>query len=327
MSRSFRRVVFLDSDTMADTTHLRALSFKHEWRAYPRTAPEQLVERIQDADIVITNKVAIRAEHLEQAPHLRLIAVAATGTDMIDLSACEKHQVAVCNIRNYANTTVPEHVLALIFALRRNLLAYRESVQAGRWQQADQFCYFDYPIQDLNGALLGIVGSGSLGKAVAHLGQALGMRPVFAERKGQAVRAGSGKMAFDELLQQADIISLHCPLNADTENLISTREFNLMRPGRTLLINTARGGLIDNHALEQALRSGQLGGAGIDVCTPEPPGAEHTLMRLLDLPNYILTPHVAWASQQAMQTLADQLIDNIESFVEGRAQNLVLAAR
>lgn len=324
MSTSPQHIVFLDGDTMADTITLPSFSFPHTLTVYPRTRPEELAERIINADIVITNKVAIRAADLVHAKQLKLIAIAATGSDMIDVAACQKHGVAVCNIRNYATHTVPEHVLALMFALRRSLVPYRQSVQDGRWQEANQFCYFDYPIYDLAGSTLGIVGAGSLGQSVAKLAQALGMKVLFAEQKGvPADQVRSGRVAFEEMLKRADVISLHCPLTPQTENLLSDAEFALMKSGRTVLINTARGGLIDNRALEQALRSGQLGGAGIDVCTPEPPPADHILMRLLDLPNYILTPHVAWASQEAMQVLANQLADNIEAFMDGREQNLL----
>ncbi|MCX5591796.1 D-2-hydroxyacid dehydrogenase [Alcaligenes endophyticus] len=324
MSTNPQHIVFLDGDTMAESVSLPAFGFTHTLTVYPRTRPEQLAERIAEADIVITNKVAIGADALTQAKQLKLIAIAATGSDMIDLASCKEHGVAVCNIRNYATNTVPEHVLALMFALRRSLVPYRQSVQNGRWQEADQFCYFDYPIYDLAGSTLGIVGAGSLGQSVAKLAQALGMKTVFAEQKGvSADQVRSGRVPFEDMLRQADVISLHCPLTPQTEHLLSTAEFNLMKPGRTVLINTARGGLVDNEALEQALRSGQLGGAGIDVCTPEPPPADHILMRLLDLPNFILTPHVAWASQEAMQALANQLVDNINAFVAGQAQNLL----
>ncbi|WP_341666608.1 D-2-hydroxyacid dehydrogenase [Alcaligenes sp. SDU_A2] len=318
------RLVFLDRDTLADSVALKPLPFAHQLQVYDRTRPEQVSERIAAADIVISNKVALRREHLQQAPNLKLIALAATGSDNVDLTAAREYGVTVSNIRNYAINSVPEHVFALIFALRRNITAYRQSVQQGRWQQADQFCYFDYPIRDLAGSTLGLIGSGSLGQAVARLGRALGMKVIFAQRRGQSgTNDDPDRLPFEQVLEQADVLSLHCPLTPDTQNLLGLEQFQRMAARRPLLINTARGGLIDNQALEQALRKGWLGGAGIDVCTPEPPPADHILMRLLDLPNYILTPHIAWASEQAMQTLADQLIDNIVAFQGGSPRNVL----
>ncbi|MCC9162629.1 D-2-hydroxyacid dehydrogenase [Alcaligenes sp. MMA] len=319
---SLTRIVFLDRETLSDSVQLPQVPFKHELQVYGRTAPDQVAERIADADIVISNKVALRREHLQAAPNLKMIALAATGSDNIDLDAAREHQIVVSNIRDYAVRSVPEHVFALVFALRRNICAYRQSVKEGRWQEAQQFCYFDYPIRDLAGSTLGLIGSGSLGQAVATMGRALGMKVIFAQRRGQTIVSNADdRLPFEQVLEQADILSLHCPLTAETQNMLGMAEFERMAPRRPLLINTARGGLIDNQALEHALRQGWLGGAGIDVCTPEPPPADHILMRLLDLPNYILTPHIGWASQEAMQALANQLIENIAAFHRGQARH------
>lgn len=319
---SLTRIVFLDRETLSDSVALPQVPFKHELQVYGRTAPDQVAERIADADIVISNKVALRREHLQAAPNLKMIALAATGSDNIDLDAARERQIVVSNIRDYAVRSVPEHVFALIFALRRNICAYRQSAKEGRWQEAQQFCYFDYPIRDLAGSTLGLIGSGSLGQAVATMGRALGMKVIFAQRRGQTIVSNADdRLPFEQVLEQADILSLHCPLTAETQNMLGMAEFERMAPRRPLLINTARGGLIDNQALEHALRRGWLGGAGIDVCTPEPPPADHILMRLLDLPNYILTPHIGWASQEAMQALANQLIENIAAFHRGEARH------
>ncbi|QTC00710.1 D-2-hydroxyacid dehydrogenase [Alcaligenes sp. SORT26] len=316
------RIVFLDRETLSDSVTLQQVPFEHELQVYGRTTPEQVAERIADADIVISNKVALRREHLEAASQLKMIALAATGSDNIDLDAARERQIVVSNIRDYAVRSVPEHVFALIFALRRNICAYRQSVKEGRWQEAQQFCYFDYPIRDLAGSTLGLIGSGSLGQAVATLGRALGMKVIFAQRRGQTIVSNTDdRLPFEQVLDQADIISLHCPLTAETQNMLGMQEFERMAARRPLLINTARGGLIDNQALDHALRHGWLGGAGIDVCTPEPPPADHILMRLLDLPNYILTPHIGWASQEAMQALANQLIENIVAFHRGEPRH------
>ncbi|MCB4321849.1 D-2-hydroxyacid dehydrogenase [Alcaligenes sp. 13f] len=319
---SLTRIVFLDRETLSDSVALPQVPFKHELQVYGRTAPDQVAERIADAEIVISNKVALRREHLQAAPNLKMIALAATGSDNIDLDAARERQIVVSNIRDYAVRSVPEHVFALIFALRRNICAYRQSVKEGRWQEAQQFCYFDYPIRDLAGSTLGLIGSGSLGQAVASMGRALGMKVIFAQRRGQTIVSNADdRLPFEQVLEQADILSLHCPLTAETQNMLGMAELERMAPRRPLLINTARGGLIDNQALEHALRQGWLGGAGIDVCTPEPPPADHILMRLLDLPNYILTPHIGWASQEAMQALANQLIENIAAFHRGEARH------
>ncbi|ARP53785.1 D-2-hydroxyacid dehydrogenase [Alcaligenes faecalis] len=319
---SLTRIVFLDRETLSDSVALPQVPFKHELQVYGRTAPDQVAERIADAEIVISNKVALRREHLQAAPNLKMIALAATGSDNIDLDAARERGIVVSNIRDYAVRSVPEHVFALIFALRRNICAYRQSVKEGRWQEAQQFCYFDYPIRDLAGSTLGLIGSGSLGQAVATMGRALGMKVIFAQRRGQTIVSNADdRLPFEQVLEQADVLSLHCPLTAETQNMLGMAEFERMAPRRPLLINTARGGLIDNQALEHALRQGWLGGAGIDVCTPEPPPADHILMRLLDLPNYILTPHIGWASQEAMQALANQLIENIVAFHRGQARH------
>ncbi|MBY6346135.1 D-2-hydroxyacid dehydrogenase [Providencia rettgeri] len=316
------RIVFLDRETLSDSVTLQQVPFEHELQVYGRTTPEQVAERIADADIVISNKVALRREHLEAASQLKMIALAATGSDNIDLDAARDRQIVVSNIRDYAVRSVPEHVFALIFALRRNICAYRQSVKEGRWQEAQQFCYFDYPIRDLAGSTLGLIGSGSLGQAVATLGRALGMKVIFAQRRGQTIVSNTDdRLPFEQVLDQADIISLHCPLTPETQNMLGMQEFERMAARRPLLINTARGGLIDNQALDHALRHGWLGGAGIDVCTPEPPPADHILMHLLDLPNYILTPHIGWASQEAMQALANQLIENIVAFHRGEPRH------
>lgn len=315
------RIVFLDRDTLSPETVLRAPAAPHEFVTHARTAPEQAADRLKDADIVITNKVPITAAVLAAAPHLKFVAVAATGTDVVDLAACKARGVLVSNIRNYARNTVPEHTFALILALRRSLVPYRQSVIDGRWEEAAQFCYFDHPIADLAGATLGIVGDGVLGKAVARIGEAFGMRVLISAHKGSE---GMGPLytPFDEVMRTSDVISLHCPLTPHTRGMIGAREFALMQK-TPLLVNTARGGLVDEASLAEALESGRISGAGFDVLTREPPGAEHVMRRIARLPNVIVTPHVAWASREAIQGLADQLIDNIDAFCNGEPRNLV----
>ena len=314
-------IVFLDRDTISPDTTLRTPAFAHTWTQYDRTTADQAASRIADADIVIVNKVKLSAETLAQAPKLKLIAVAATGTDNIDLAACQQRGIVVSNVRNYAKHTVPEHTFALIFALRRSICAYREAVQAGRWQEAAQFCFFDHPIRDLAGSTLGVIGDGVLGQAVAGIGRALGMRVLFSAHKG---RSGQGRLytPFEEVLRQADVLTLHCPLNANTRHMIGAPEFAQMAR-RPLLINTGRGGLVDETAVGPALQAGHISGAGFDVTSVEPPPLDHPFMALLKRPDFILTPHVAWASAEAIQALADQLIGNIEAFVQGTPVNVV----
>ncbi|BAU49925.1 glycerate dehydrogenase [Sulfurifustis variabilis] len=311
-------IVFLDRDSLI--AELRTPAFPHRWRDYPATGPAQVAEHLRGATVAITNKVALRKDALEQLPDLRLVAIAATGTDNVDLGYCHARGIKVANIRNYAVHTVPEHVFMMILALRRNLLAFRQDLKDGLWQRAGQFCLFTQPIHDLHGSTLGIVGRGALGRAVARLGQAFGMNALYAEHKG-AASVREGYTAFDEVLREADVLSLHSPLTPATRNLIGEAELARMKPS-AVLINTARGGLVDEAALARALSEGRLAGAGFDVLSGEPPRADNPLLAL-DLPNFILTPHVAWSSREAMQRLADQLIDNIEAFARGEPRNLV----
>ncbi len=315
------RLVQLEGESLI--ADVRRPAFDHAWVEHARTAPSQVVERLAGATIAITNKVPIDAASIAALPELKMIAISATGTNNVDLDACRERGIVVSNIRGYAGHTVPEHVMALLLALSRNLVAWRESLQAGGWQRSEQFCLFDHPIRDLHGATLGLIGAGTLGNGVARLAEAFGMRVLRAERKG-AVVIRPGYTAFGEVLAEADAISLHCPLTADTLNLIGESELQMMKPS-ALLINTARGGIVDEAALIRALKAGWIGGAGFDVITAEPPPAGHPMLdpALLALPNFLLTPHVAWSSRPAMQTLADQLIDNIEAFVAGAPKNRV----
>ncbi len=315
------RIVFLDRATLPDFIELKAFDFAHEVITYSQTKPEEVAGRIAQAQIVITNKVPVSAADLAQADGLKLVAVAATGTNIVDIEACRQKGVVVTNIRNYAVNTVPEHTLALIFALRRSLLAYHMSVARGRWAQSGQFCYFDYPVSDLADSTLGIFGSGALGSAVADRAQALGMKVLFAGRKGETA-VKENHTPFEEVIARADILSLHLPLTDGTRHMIGAPELAQMK-STAILINTARGGLVDEAALAEALENRQIGGAGFDVVTQEPMPDTHPFMRLMNRPDFILTPHVAWASRQAIQTLADQLVDNINAFERGDIRNPV----
>jgi glycerate dehydrogenase len=311
-------IVFVERNTF--NVPFRKPAFEHEWIEFGETSSDEVVERLTPATIAICNKLPLRADALSQLPKIRLIAVAATGVDNVDLAYCRSHDIAVCNTRGYAVNSLPEHALMLMLALRRNLVAYRNDVKAGRWHEAKQFCLLDHPIGDLRGATLGIVGFGTLGKSMAQLGRAIGMEVLVAEHKNAKV-VRDGRVAFEDVLRRSDVLSLHCPLTEETKNLISGEELAQMKP-EAILVNTARGGLIDDRAVIEALQNGRLAGAGIDVLRNEPPRDGNPLLEV-DLPNLIVTPHNAWASRQAMQTLADQLIDNLEAFVSGSPQNLV----
>ena len=313
-----QNIVFLDRQSLR--AELRAPAFAHDWQEHVQTRPDQVVERLQHATVAISNKVPIRRDTLEQLPDLKMIAMAATGYDVIDIEACRERGVAVANIRNYAVHTVPEHAFALIFALRRNLIAYRDDVLNGRWQKAEQFCFFDHPIQDLHGSTLGIFGEGVLGQATAKIARALGMKVLFADHAPPKA-AGVEFVSPEQVFAESDIISLHCPLTPESRHFIGMAQLQQMKRS-ALLINTSRGGLVDEQALKTALETGVIAGAGFDVLTQEPPKNGNPLLEI-KTPNFILTPHVAWASTQAMQFLANQLIDNIEAFVAGKPQHLV----
>jgi glycerate dehydrogenase len=308
-------IVFLDRESV--DAKVRRPNFPHTYKEYEATwTADEIVERLKDATIAIINKVPMPAATLKQLPKLKLIAVAATGTDIVDKSYCKANGITVVNIRNYAFNTVPEHVIALIFALRRNLLAYVGDVHKGVWNKSSQFCFLTHPIRDIAGSTLGIVGYGALGKSIAKRAEALGMRILPYDIFPQP-----GLVDFETILRESDVITLHTPLTPETKNMIGAKELKMMKP-TALLINTARGGLVDEQALAEALRNGMIAGAGFDVLTKEPPKEGNVLLDPT-LPNFILTPHVAWASQEAMQILADQLIDNIEAFVAGKPQNVV----
>jgi glycerate dehydrogenase len=315
------KIVFLDRSTISPQTVFKGLPFGHELILFDHTSREEIAGRIADADIVVCNKVPLRADVLAAASKLKFIAVAATGTDNVDLEYCKDRGIVVSNIREYATNTVPEHTFALIFALRRSLIAYREAVQRGRWQAVKQFCFFDFPIRDMRGSTIGIVGDGALGRAVGDIAKALGMKVLYSAYKGR-LDMGPLYTPFEAVLRESDIITLHCPLMSSTIDLISDNELGIMER-RPLLINTARGGLVNEKALVRALSAGRISGAGFDVVTQEPLPEDHPFNALLNAPNFILTPHVAWASDEAIQSLADQLFDNVAAFWSGNPRNIV----
>jgi glycerate dehydrogenase len=308
------KIVFLDRETL--DAELRSAAFPHDYVAHEVTTPDQVVSRLADATIAITNKVKINADAIGALPRLKLIAVAATGTDVIDVKAATARGIVVSNIRGYAFNTVPEHVIALMFALKRNLLAYALDVRDGAWSRSRQFCFLTHPITDIADSTIGIVGYGALGRSIGKRAEALGMKVIAHD-----VVPGDGLVDLPTILRESDVITLHVPLTPQTRGMIGTDQLRAMKPG-AILINTARGGLVDERALADALRAGVIAGAGFDVLSSEPPVAGNPLLEP-GIPNLIVTPHVAWASKQAMQILADQLMDNVDAFVAGSPRNVV----
>jgi len=318
------RIVFLDRGTMGSLEQLIRPRFAHEWIEYDRTRPEQVVDRLVNCDIAISNKVPICGNSVGKLPRLKMIAIPATGYDAFDINACTQRGIVVSNVRGYAVNTVPEHTFALILALRRSLTGFRHDVIAGKWQQADQFCFFSHPINDLAGSVLGIFGEGAIGQKVAKLGEAFGMRTLFGAHKHVS---GLGPLytPFNEVLATSDVITLHCPLLQGTRNMLAKPEFRQMTR-RPLIINCGRGGLVDEADLVEALELGLISGIGIDCLTSEPPQADNPLLKVLDRPNVIVTPHIAWASQEAIRAVWEQLIGHIENFHAGRPSNVIGAA-
>ena len=315
------RAVFLDYGTVSngdlDTGPLE--------RALPgivihaRTSQEDVPARIAGFEAVLANKSRIDGETIRANPQLRFIALTATGVDNVDLAAAREAGVAVCNLRDYCTASVAQHVFALLLALTHKLADYDALVSEGRWQVAGQFSVFPYPIRELRGRVLGIVGYGTLGKAVAAIAQAFGMRVEIANRPGGA--AQDGRRDLDELLPDLDVLTLHCPLTDATRGLMSRERLARMKPD-AVLINTARGALVDAVALAAALKAGRIGGAGIDVLEREPPPADHPLLDRT-IPNLIVTPHVAWAAREARQRCLDEIALNVQSFMSGGRRNRV----
>ena len=311
-------IVVLDRDTLVNRPF--DFDFPHTLSSYGTTEAHETLERIRGANIVITNKVVISAQAFAENPQFKLVAVTATGVNNVDVEAAKQNGTAVCNIRAYGNESVAEHAFMMMITLMRNLPAYQRDVAAGLWENSPFFCHLGAPMRDLNGKTLAIFGRGNIGKTLATYAQAFKMNVVFAEHKNaQSVR--DGYVSFDEAIRSADVVSLNCPLTPQTANMIGEAELQQMKPG-AILINCGRGGLVDEAALVAALKYGQIGGAGFDVLTQEPPRDDNPLLKAR-LPNLIVTPHIAWASQEAANRLFDILLDNINRFVAGNPQNLV----
>lgn len=316
-----KRIVYLDRSGLPERFIVRQPKLDHEWLDYPKSRPDEVIERSQGANVLISNKVAITEDILVACPSVKHIAVSATGFNIIDINACQRLGVSVSNIPSYAATTVAEHTITSALCLRRSLNSYRHKVIDGEWQHSDSFCLFGPAIKDINGATFGIIGFGELGQATAQKAQALGMKVIFCS-KSQHQSDIAKQVSFDELIEQSDIISLHCSLNEDTQNLINLAQLKRMKP-HCLLINTARGGVANERDVVTAIEQNIIGGVAFDVLIKEPPTNDSPLLSIANRDNVILTPHIAWASEQAMQSLADILADNVEGFLLGKPQNII----
>jgi glycerate dehydrogenase len=315
------KAVFLDYATMGPDLDLQPLSrFFTVFDRYDETDDEQIVERIRDAEFVFTNKFRMTPALLEAAPKLRFIGLTATGTDNIDLGAARQHSIAVCNIRAYCTESVVEHVFGVLLMLSHSLGPYDAAVRAGEWSRADSFCMLTHPVAGLSGKTLGIVGYGELGRGVARAARAFNMR-VLVSARPDAATVDEGRTAFEDLLEQADAISLHCPLTESTRGLFGNAEFRTMKKS-AWLVNTARGALVDSAALADALASGEIAGAALDVLAEEPPVNGDPILDYAG-DNLIVTPHIAWAAEQARQNAIDELAANVEAFLAGEQRNRV----
>ncbi|MGB1807447.1 MAG: D-2-hydroxyacid dehydrogenase [Porticoccaceae bacterium] len=313
------RGVILDCDSLGpDDLDFSALhNLPVTWTIYGNCPDSEVIERIGDAEIVMTNKTMVNALTLSQAPNLKLITLPATGTNVVDLEAAKKQGVVVSNAVNYGTASVVQHVWSLILALTTNLQSYSRDVMNGSWAESGSFCLLEYPVRELEGKTLGIVGAGDLGKGVTKIAQAFGMQVIYAALPGRSYTDDLPRLELNRLLPMVDILSLHCPFTPQTKNLISSSELALMKDS-ALLINTARGPLIDEPALKQALINGEIAGAGLDVLSVEPPVEGNVLIDSA-VPNLIITPHSAWIAVESRQRLIGQMVENISAFLDGKA--------
>jgi glycerate dehydrogenase len=314
------KAVFLDIESLDDLDLARLEVMFETLVAYKSTAPEDVIQRVHDADVVIVNKVQLNKATIESVPQLALICVVATGTNHIDLDAAEQNNVAVYNCQAYGIPSVVQHTFSLILALHTNLLSYDRAVRAGEWQKASQFCFLDYPIRELSGRKIGIIGYGHLGQGVAKIAEAFGMQVLVASRSDGDDRVG--RIPLKELLPIVDVLAIHCPLTDETQNLIDADALALMK-NDAVLVNVARGGVVNEAALADALRSGELAGAATDVLTVEPPREGNVLLSA-NIPNLIVTPHSAWGSKEARQRIIDQTVENVDAFACANAARRVI---
>ncbi|AOR64904.1 2-hydroxyacid dehydrogenase [Pectobacterium wasabiae] len=314
------KITFLDKGSLPETIFLKKTNFRrpqcrHEWIEYSYTLPEQVIDRAKNTHVIVTNKTLLTRDTLAALPALKLIAVTATGTDNIDLAAAKELGITVKNVPGYSTQAVSEHVIAMMFALKHSLMAWYRDQLSDRWASQSQFSYFDHPVKDIAGSTLGIIGAGTIGQEVARMAQALGMKVIFAEHRG-ASPCRAGYLPFEDVLRLADVISLNCPLKASTRHLINAETLALCKP-TAFIINTARGGLIDESALAVALHERSIAGAALDCLTQEPPEKDNPLMvAAKTLPNLLITPHISWTSASSLQLLMEKTIENIDEYAQ-----------
>ncbi|MBB6522961.1 D-2-hydroxyacid dehydrogenase [Pseudoteredinibacter isoporae] len=317
-----QNAVILDADSLgpSDLDLSPLLDQVEHWQIHGSTHPEERIERCRNAELIVSNKVIIDAELLDACPNIKLVLIAATGSNNVDLKAAAAKGVTVCNVAGYGTASVAQHCWAMILNLATQLQRYDQAAKNGQWSKSPFFCLLDYPIVELQGKTLGLIGHGSIGQAVANIAEAFGMEVLIAARKGQDPTSGdTSRTAFPELIEQSDVISLHCPLTAETENLIAETELRAMKNG-ALLINVSRGGLIDETALKTALQEGWIAGAALDTLRQEPPAEDHPLLALQNQ-NLVLSPHSAWGSREARQRLVNIMAENLGGFLKGTPQN------
>ncbi len=309
------RIVVLDAQTIPEQFPLLRPSFEHEWVSYPVTAPADIVARAQDATIIMTNKCKMTAEVLSQLPKVKFIAEMATGFNNIDVAYCREHGIGVANVRGYSTKSVAEHTLTMMLMLSRSMLQTRKLMEEGAWQVSPTFCMLPSPIVDLDGKTLTVIGSGNIGSYIGKLAAAFGMNVLKAEHKG-AETVREGYTPFMEAIKAADFISVNCPLNAETADLIAAKELTQLKPS-CFIVNNARGGVVNEADLTAAILKGTIAGGAADVVSTEPLPSDHPYVKLLDLPNFILTPHQGWMSDYCLGQLVAQLKENLEAYHKG----------
>lgn len=316
MNTSINKAVFLDSSSLNANASLLAplKNLFNEWNHYPKTEPEQVIERLQNAQVVICNKVKITKAIMDACPSLKLILLCATGSNNVDLQAARERHITVCNCQAYGTASVSQHTFTLILALATHLIDYTRAVDNGEWQKANNFCLMDYPVMEIAGKTLGIIGYGELGKAVAKIAKAFNMNVLIGQLPNRPLKENA--LPLSALLPQVDILTLHCPLTPETTNLIALKEMRMMKK-EALLINTARGGIVNEQDLAKALKEGILSGAATDVLSVEPPKDGNPLLDS-SIPNLIITPHSAWASQEAQDNMLKQVTENALAFINGK---------
>ena len=311
-----KNIVFLDKSTFPKKVNFPRFKFKNKFKGYDFTESSQVTSRIKKAHVIITNKIKLSEKDLSKAPNLELIAITATGTNIIDLEYCKKNNIFVCNLRDYASTAVAEHVFALILNLAKKIKGLEKDINKYIWQERKVFALLSHEIYELKGKTIGIIGKGSIGKKVAKIAKAFEMNVLYLSVKNKNFNK------LGRFLRKLDILTINCPLTSSTKNLIKSKELNLIKK-TAVIINTARGGIVNEDDLVKAIKKGRISGAGIDVTTKEPPNKNHPYYSILKHPNFIWTPHTAWASNETLQEAINQLIDNVNSFYSGKLKNIV----